>query len=398
MTRSNLGVGRTWRRREFLTVAAAAAAGLLRGSRTSAAVADGVVIDEPFDGAVLNRRHGEEGPAGLKIRVSGRVSQGWQVTVAGAAARVEAGRFAADVVLREAETEIAAVAVGNDGRRESRVRVVWDRNSRPRYRVAIDDNSFFLRDIFQQRYNSLFDCFYLKMLHDLHNQYGAKFVLNIYYTTGDEFELSRFPDRYRSQWQDNADWLKLAFHAHADQPARPYQDAPPEHVLRDFDKVAEQIVRFAGEPTYSPTTVIHWGMVRPETLRPLYERGVRALSGYFRRNRDGAWDINYRLDETRSEYLSRHDAWKDFDSGIVFSKIDIVINSTPLEQIVPTLQPLTDKPETAEIMDLLTHEQYFWPFYRNHLPDHAERMEAAVRWVTEHGYEPVFFHQGLLGV
>jgi len=48
-------------------------------------------------------------------------------------------------------------------------------------------------------------------------------------------------------------------------------------------------------------------------------------------------------------------------------------------------------------MDLLTHEQYFWPFYRNYLPDHAARMDAAIRWVTENGYEPVFLHEGFLG-
>ncbi|MBM3288066.1 MAG: hypothetical protein FJY88_12050 [Candidatus Eisenbacteria bacterium] len=51
----------------------------------------------------------------------------------------------------------------------------------------------------------------------------------------------------------------------------------------------------------------------------------------------------------------------------------------------------------AEIMDLFTHEQYFWPFYSNHLPDHGERLDTAIRWVTERGYKPVFYHEGFLG-
>jgi hypothetical protein len=358
---------------------------------------DTVVIEEPFDGAVLNRRHGVKVDGGLRVPVSGKAPIGQAISVNGAAAKREGDRFTAEVVLRDHETEI--IATDNDGApgSKSRVRVVWDRHSRPRYRVAIDDSSFFLRDIWQKGYKSLFDCFYLKMLRDLHDKYGARFVLNIYYTTADEFNLTKFPDRYRSEWKDNANWLKLAFHAHANEPARPYQDAPAEQVIRDFDKIGEQIVRFAGEETYSPTTVVHWGMIRPETYKPLYERGVRALSGYFRKNRSGVWDVNYRLDDERSEYLSRHDAWKDFESGIVFSRIDIVINNTPLDRIVPTLAPLPKDPNTAEIMDLLTHEQYFWPFYRNHLPDHPARMDAAIRWVTENGYEPVFLHEGFLG-
>jgi hypothetical protein len=48
-------------------------------------------------------------------------------------------------------------------------------------------------------------------------------------------------------------------------------------------------------------------------------------------------------------------------------------------------------------MDLFTHEQYFWPFYVNYVPDHFKRLEATIQWVTEHGYKPIFFHEGFLG-
>jgi hypothetical protein len=282
------------------------------------------------------------------------------------------------------------------GHAEQRVRVVWDKHSFPRYRFSVDDNSFFLRDITQKKYASLFDCWYLNIFRDLHAKYAAKFVLNIYYTTEDGFELPQFSDRYKSEWRDNADWLRLAFHAYANEPARPYQNAAPSKLIADLDKVAEQIVRFAGEETYSPPTVIHWAMVQPAAFKPLYERGVRVLSGYFRPS-NGGWDINYLLDADRSEYLSQHDALMDFSSGIVFSKVDIVCNTTPIDKIVATLAPLAEDPNTAEIMDLFTHEQYFWPFYSHYLADHAKRLDVAIRWVTEHGYKPVLFHEGFLG-
>jgi hypothetical protein len=217
-----------------------------------------------------------------------------------------------------------------------------------------------------------------------------------YYTTGDDFKLPQFPDRYKGQWRDNSAWMKLAFHAYADKPDRPYQDAPPEKLIADLDLVAGEIRRFAGEEAYAPPTVIHWGMTRRTALKPLFGRDVRALSGYFARS-GGVWDVNYRWDDVRSEYLSRHDPWKDFESGIVFSRVDLVCNSVPLERIAATLEPLARNPDTAEIMDLFTHEQYFWPFYRNYIPDHPQRLDAAIRWVTEHGYKPVLFHEGLLG-
>jgi len=385
-------------RRSFLRVTVAGAAGFVAGSiRVLHANSSSLLtIQEPFHGAILNRRHGKEVSGGLKIRVSGEASLRDRVRVNGSPAKRAGTQFVSEVVLREKKTEIVAVSEGNFGRHEHRVRVLWDKRSFPRYRFSIDDNSFFLRDIAQKNYTSLFDCFYLKMLRELHSKYGARFVLNIYYTTEDGFELPQFPDRYKGEWRDNSDWLKLAFHAYSHKPDRPYQYAPANRLIADLDKVKEQIQRFAGEQTYSPPTVIHWGMVQPTALKPLARRGVRVLSGYFRRL-NGVWDVNYLLDDDRSEYLSRHDALMDFDSGIIFSKVDIVCNSTPIERIVPTLEPLAQDPNTAEIMDLFTHEQYFWPFYPNYIPDHAQRLDAAIRWVTEHGYKPVFFHEGFLG-
>ena len=385
-------------RRDFLLTATAASAGLgfARPAAAKTAAGDQITIEEPFHGAVLNHRHGRQSDEGLSITVRGRVSGPGQVSVNGIAARRSGDRFTGRVVLREKETDLMATVGDDSGRGEDRVRVVWDRYSEPRYRFSIDDNSFFLRDVAGKKYASLFDCFYLDILRKLHDKYQAKFVLNIYYTTEDGFTLPDFPDRYKSEWSDNADWLKLAFHAYANDPPRPYQDAPAEKIIADLDKVEEQIIRFAGEETYSLPTVIHWAMVRPDALKPLAARGIRALSALCRLA-GGKWDINYRLNDTVSEYLSRHDAWKDFDSGIVFSMVDIVCNNTPIDRVVPTLEPAGKDPNRAEIMDLFTHEQYFWPFYVNHVPDHAERLDAAIRWVTERGYKPVFFHEGFLG-
>lgn len=390
-------------RRRFLQTAAVAMAGCLSHSvphRAMAAFADQssdrIQISEPFSGAVLNRRHGEAVGGGLKISVSGTAPSGDRVTVNGQPARRENERYFADVVLRDKVTDITAVAEAEASRSEAHVKVRWDRHSFPRYRFSIDDNSFFLRDIAQKNYRSLLDSWYLKMLSDLHARYGVKFTVNIYYTTGDDFSLPQFPDRYRGQWQDLSGWLKLAFHAHANDPDRPYQDAPAEKLLADLDQVAAEIDRFAGPETYAPPTVIHWGMTRQSALEPLTTRGVKALSGYFAKI-NGVYDVNYRFDDVVSEYLSRHDAWMDFSTGIVFSRVDIVCNNVPVDRTVPTLEPQIQDPNTAEIFDLFTHEQYFWPFYRNYIPDHAQRLDTAIRWVTERGYKPVFFHEGFLG-
>ena len=372
---------------------------VLAGETSSA-----VKITEPFHGAVLNHRHGKQTAAGLTICVSGEARPGDRVTVNGVPCRREGKRFAADVLLCRPETDLVAVAEGNGDRQEDRVRVVWDRYSVPRYRFSIDDNSFFLRDIAQKNYASLFDCFYLKMLRDLHRKYGVKFTLNIYYVAADDakfptdadFKLPQFPDRYKGEWRDNADWLRLAFHAYTNMPNWPYQDAPPEKLIADLDLVTAEIHRFAGEEAYAPPTVIHFAMTRHSAFKPLYQRGVRVLTGDFR-HVNGKWDINYNWDGVVSAYCAGHNAWKDFESGIVFSRSSITCNLVPVDRVAANLAPLARDPNTAEIMDLFTHEQYFWPFYMNYIPDHPQRVETAIRWVTDRGYKPVFFHEGFLG-
>lgn len=378
-------------RRHFLQATAAGAAGLVFARSAFGAESGPIHISEPFHGAVLSHRYGAAVDGGLKITVRGEAAGAAPVAVNGAPATRDGSAFTADVVLRHTETDIVATC----GDAKSQVRVVWDRYSQPRYRFTIDDNIYFLRDIAQKQYRSLFECPYLAMLQGMNKKYGAKFSLNLFYADEADFNLSQFPDRYRSEWSDNADWLRLAFHAYKERPSYPYKDAPAGKLLADMDLINTEIRRFAGE-AYSPVTVVHFCMTRNDVFEAMATRDVRVLSGYFRPVAGGGWDINYSLDPARSEYLWTHEALKDFASGIVFSRVDIVVNTKTPEQIVPTLEPLTGDPKLAEFMDLLSHEQYFWPFYKLYEPDYAERTETAIRFVTERGYKPVHFHDGYL--
>ncbi len=358
-------------------------------------------IHEPFHGAVLNSHHGRIENGALHLCVTGDCPKYGAVTVNGVPARIDHERFEADIALTERENDIVAVYDGSYGHQQHSVRVLWDQHSFPRYRFSIDDNSFFLRDIARKGYDSIWDCFYLDMLRTLNREYGTKFTLNIYFDCQEEFGqpqflLPDFPDRYRGEWEACADWLGLTFHAYANRPDRPYQYAAPQKLMSDMAMVEEQILRFAGPQTLILPTVIHWGIVIPEALPALYEHGVRVLSGYFSPSSRG-YEVHYWLDEARSEYLWTHDAMMHWETGLAFSHIDMICNGVPIGDIVPKLEATAADPNHAEIMDLFTHEQYFFDFYSNYVPDHAQRLDTAIRWVTDHGYKPVFFHKDFLG-
>ena len=356
-------------------------------------------ITFPYHGAVLNHRYGTQNAAGLTIDVTGLAPSDAAVTVNGVAARRKGNQFIATITITERETDITAVMDGAAGQATSTIRVLWDKDSRKRYRIAIDDNVFFLRDLCQKRPANLFDNLYLSILKGVHDTYGSKFSLNCFFESPEkDFNLTMMPDSWKAQFRDNADWLKLTWHAYNEFPDRPYQYATANQIIHDLDAVQEQIVRFAGEDSWCMPTIIHWGEVPSTVLPALYDRGIRVLSGYFFKGGDNRYLVNFGLDDTRCAMLDHRRLLVHWPSKIIFSRLTEVINITPTDQVIPKIQADIADFECAEIIDFLTHEQYFWPFYHHYIPDHAKRINDAARFATENGYEPVLYHEGFLGI
>ncbi|MBC7287987.1 MAG: hypothetical protein H5T86_08075, partial [Armatimonadetes bacterium] len=277
-------------------------------------------------------------------------------------------------------------------------RVVWDRGSRRRYRFSVDDNILFLRDLAQcpDNYPSLFDHWYLKLWRDMHKRYGTKVHINIYYSDGADFTLEQMPDRWRDEWRDNADWLRLSFHARADKPDRIYREATYEELATDIARVHEQILRFAGPEVLPPWTTLHWAECPREAAKALRDAGYRGLIILARRPCETCTTMYY-LGCEHCNHIVERDAWKDFDLDLLFVNCDMVVNSVALPDIVPLLEQQESNPHTGELLELLIHEQYF----RQDLPrlyqyDVVLKVDTAIRFAHEHGYEPVFWSDELL--
>ena len=358
------------------------------------------------NGTVLNAEHGRESGDCLEIMVEGFLESPGPVTVNGVTVMEDSQLFHIPVSLDREFNEIVAKTRNNHGEFQQSVKVVWDRKSFKRYNFFIDDNIFFLTDICKNKPNSLFDHFYLKRLKDIHRKYGTKFTLNLFYRNDHHpFELKDFPGSYKAEWRDNADWLKLSFHAYSEFPDRPYQNATPAKLAADYDLLHTEVVRFAGEETFQPPDVVHWGMALPEAFYVLKERGVKVLCGEFinaktfvgEKDRNSqTTDIGYYRDKDTALYLLHHHLLYDFEHELLFVKGDVCCNLLTREEIAEKLTVSCQRPGHTTL-NLLTHEQYSFDYYHNFIPDHFDRMEAAVRIATEHGYQPVFFHDGFLG-
>ncbi len=356
-----------------------------------------VRILTPRDGDVLNHHDGRQDESGLTIRVAGTAPPQSRIEVNGTPANADSGRFAVELTLTGFRTTIAAV--GADSRDEAVV--YWDRHAGRRYRFSTDDNIYFLKDLATAGHRSLFDNFYLAFWREMHQRYGTRVQHNIYWCEPEGFDLSAMPDRYRGEWEDSADWLRLTFHAEQNDPARPYIAAGYDLLARDFDRVTNEIVRFAGAGSLCPFTTVHWGEATFDGCQALRDRGILGLAGYFNTGLDEVGRVvprvSYYLDLEQTRHLAARDAWRDHRNDLWFIKHDLVCNTMPPDRIKPHLESVFSNPYRRELMEVMIHEQYFCPFLTNFQPDVRERVTEALEWLAERGYRSIFFEEGFLG-
>jgi len=383
-------------RRDFIKTAGIASAGIITTGWNSYSRETGVVkIISHIDGDMLTANDGLVKDGSLLIKVMISAPRNLIIKVNGNQAIYDGEYFTSDVLLNKYENKITVTARKTSSSQV--IRVYWLNDILGKYRFSLDDNIWFLKDINNNSgtYRSIFNNMYLGFLKQVHDTFGTKIHVNIYYQT-DGFNLSQMTAKYRSEWKDNADWLHLSFHALQNDPDRPYITAGYDEVRRDCEMVKEQISRFAGEEVMGPVTTLHWGAATIDGCRALRDCGYKALAGYFVVEKEKE-PVSYYLSEDKKLNLSKRIAWKDTSEDIIFSRINIVINSYKLDEIVPYLDAIKNDPHRSAFMEVMIHEQYFHPTYVAYQPDFREKVIKTIRWVTDNGYKPAFLNEVLFG-
>jgi hypothetical protein len=345
----------------------------------------------PIEGDMLHARDGIVTGMGLKVEVVVSASAGHEIRIGGGKAAGIGQRFVAEFTLDKYENIITATN-GTTGE-EKQVRVYWLPKFAGGYRLSIDDNIWFLRDIHQHEdvYNSIFDNPYLAFLRGLHLDYDTKVHLNLFYET-DGFNLSQLSDKFAAEWKAQASWLRLSFHALGEFPDKPYQSAGYAQVKRDGELVMNEIRRFAGPELMGPVTTLHWGEATVEGARALRHLGYKGLLGYFNVD-DDLPAVSFYLDVERRRHIKKRFVWKDNREDLAFVRTSIVIDKTDLVNIRKHLDGHRANGGLPPFVDLLVHEQYFYPFYFNYQPDFTDRVRTAVVWAANNGYEPRFLEE-----
>jgi len=196
-------------------------------------------------------------------------------------------------------------------------------------------------------------------------------------------------ERYKAEFEKNADWLHLAFHSMTEFPDRPYEQTEYNRLRCDYDRMLTQIRRFAGDAVIEPATTIHWGAANSAGVRAIRARGIQTLMGYMQVV-DGEPHVSYHMTPEQIALVNEYGFWKDPEEDMIYGKIQCVMNIGKREHVIETLeQGKRDNPRRSTL-ELMIHEQYFHPFYQSYEPDFRERVLDGCRWCVENGYRPVF--------
>lgn len=251
---------------------------------------------------------------------------------------------------------------------------------------TVDDNIRFFKEITDNHYKSIFDHPYLALYMRLHKKFGLKVQLNLFYKT-EGFNLSCFSDRYKKEWQENSDWLKLSFHSDFEN-ERPYEFSDYNEVYEDCNRVNEQIVRFAGVESLAKTTTVHYCLATQEGIKAIEDNKVLGLLGLFGSQEKP--EVSYGLDAESAEKIRAGKIVKR--NEIHYAAIDVILNNFSKEGIVEKLNGLLDR----DGVRVMIHEQYFYKDYICYQPDFEEKLSATFDFLTKNGYKSCFFEDLIL--
>ena len=249
---------------------------------------------------------------------------------------------------------------------------------------TVDDNIRFLRETVQNQYASIFDHPYLSLYKRFHEKFGMKIQLNLFYKEqeSDDFDLSQVPEHYRTQWEDCASWLKLSFHSRWNN-EMPYAHSGYREVYDHCQEVHREILRFAGPASLAQTTTLHYCQTTDEGRQALVDSGYRGLLGLFGSEENIHTSYSVPLEYCRDIFRGKPQTRE----GACVASIDIVLNNHSEQSILTQLQSMSHR----QHVNVMIHEQYFYPDYRAYQPEFAQKLEATFDYLCAHGYESCFF-------
>ncbi len=238
----------------------------------------------------------------------------------------------------------------------------------PKYtHFSIDDATQIFQDIAFHEYESIFENEVLGKLRDFHEEYGLKATLYVFGKL-DTYDLADFPDTYKTEFEDNADWLKIGFHSMTE--ADPEDEGvTTKEFAEGIEKVNQEILDFAGEKSLAHVLRLHYWYATDEMVGELRQQGIVALLC------NDSDEISYNLsaNENKNMRYSR--------DGKIRKNIMYYITDMRLEK-TDNISDLFETKKNDRIFVFFTHA---WCFMEN-----EEKLEETAGLLEKYGYKYTF--------
>ena len=355
----------------------------------------------PFENAMLSDAAGVRDGDCLRVDCVAEAQSGHVITLNGVPAQEAGpGRYLARAALTEYRNTLT---LRDDTTGETvQTTLFWVPKATGMYRLSLDDNIWNLQDIAQHAdtYKSIFEAPYLRLMRDVHDRYGTKILMNIYYQCPEHggFTLAEMPDKYRDEFRANADWFRIGFHARQDRPSHIYRDVDYDTLAKDIQDVRREVYRFAGEEAWAaPVTTMHWDECSHEGMCAFRDENLKVFCVTSRLLSDTESDLRLQMTDEQARQSHQYAGLYDPKYDMVYFTCDLYVNEHTPADVRRALEANQARYPRRGFVELLIHEQYFYSDYARYLPDYRERVFSAVEWCVEHGYHPAFMRDTLLG-
>lgn len=258
-----------------------------------------------------------------------------------------------------------------------------EKNAAKHFCFTIDDNIRFMKELTENESESIFDHPYTALLRRLHEKFGLKIQLNMFYKM-DGFDLSQMSDKYADEWRENSDWLKLSFHSEKEN-FRPYESSGYDEVFTHCSAVNREILRFSSPKTLAKTTTVHYCRTTPEGFKALADNGVKGLLGLFGNNENPR--TSYSLEEEDAARIRNGETVTH--NGVAVASLDMIINDMTAEEIPTVAEQFLSR----DFMRVMIHEQFFYEDYKNYQADFEEKLTLIFNILKENGFNSCFFEE-----
>lgn len=185
---------------------------------------------------------------------------------------------------------------------------------------SIDDtiDIFYNLTMNENVYKSIFEEPTLNYLKYLHNKYGAKFTLYVFYEK-DDFNLEKCPSKYLNEFEQNNNWLRFGFHGKND-----YSDYSIDDIEDDYYMVNDALTKIVGKDSISDVIRLPFFHATRENVQKIINSKypVKALLGADTINR-----ADYYLNDEENKQLFELDTYYDEKDNITIYNTDIRVEN-----------------------------------------------------------------------